>query len=161
MVLRRIGILSLGKFFCFLYGLMGLLFGTLVLLASLLGATWVALNGRGSVVAMLGIGVGAIIVLPLLYGLLGFLAGIIGATPFNFVASMVGGIEIELSEDLGPLAAGQRGPIRISATRSRRQARGTLDSIPESQYELSFGCTVFLFCAERLSLCDDQCNWSP
>ena len=101
--------LSLGTFFCFLYGLMGLLFGALVLLASLLGATWAALNGRGPVVAMLGIGVGAIIVFPLRDDFLGFLAGIIGATLFNFVASMVGGIEIELSEGFDPPA---RSPAR-------------------------------------------------
>jgi hypothetical protein len=62
------------------------------------------LNGRGPAVAMLGIGVGAIIVFPLLYGFLGFLAGIIGATLFNLVASMVGGIEIELSQGFDPPA---------------------------------------------------------
>jgi hypothetical protein len=101
MILRCIGILSLGKFFCFLYGLMGFLLGALASLASLLGA---ALHGRGPAAAMLGIGVGAIIVFSLLYGFLGFLAGIIGATLFNLVASMVGGIEIELSEGFDPPA---------------------------------------------------------
>lgn len=67
------------------------------------------LNGRGPAVAMIGIGVGAIIVFPLLYGFLGFLAGIIGATLFNLVASMVGGIEIELSQGFDPPA---RSPTR-------------------------------------------------
>ena len=46
---------------------------------------------------------------PLLYGFLGFLAGIIGATLFNLVASMVGGIEIELSQGYDPPA---RSPAR-------------------------------------------------
>jgi hypothetical protein len=101
MILRRIGMLSLGKFFCFLYGLMGFLFGALVSLASLLGA---ALHGRGPAAAMLGIGMGAIIVFPLIYGFLGFIAGIIGAALFNLVASMVGGVEIELSEGFDPPA---------------------------------------------------------
>ena len=101
MILRRIGILSLGKFFCFLYGLMGFLLGALVSLASLLGA---ALHGRGPAAVMLGIGMGAIIVFPLIYGFLGFIAGIIGGTLFNLVASMIGGVEIELSEGFDPPA---------------------------------------------------------
>jgi hypothetical protein len=101
MILRRIGILSLGKFFCVLYGLIGFLIGALVSFASLLGAT---LHGVRLPAAMLGIGMGAIIVFPLIYGFLGFIAGIIGATLFNLVASMVGGVEIELSEGFGPPA---------------------------------------------------------
>ena len=95
MTLRRIGILSLGKFFCVLYGLMGLLFGALVSLGSMLGA---AMNVPGPAGPMLGIGVAAVIVLPLLYGVLGFIAGIIGAALFNLVASTIGGVEIELSQ---------------------------------------------------------------
>lgn len=67
------------------------------------------MNGRGPAAAMLGIGVGAIIVFPLLYGFLGFIAGIIGAALFNLVASMVGGVEIELSEGFDPPA---RSPAR-------------------------------------------------
>jgi hypothetical protein len=101
MVLRRIGILSLGKFFCVLYGLMGLLVGAAVFLGSISGA---AFNVRGPAGAMLGIGVSVIIVLPLLYGLLGFLFGILGAALFNLVASMVGGIEIQLSRGFDPPA---------------------------------------------------------
>jgi hypothetical protein len=88
---------------------MGLLFGALVLLASLLGATWATLNVRGPAGARLGIGAGAIIVLPLLYGFLGFISGIITAALFNLVASMVGGIKIELSQGFEPPA---RSPAR-------------------------------------------------
>ncbi|MGO9811774.1 MAG: hypothetical protein ACLP53_13500 [Isosphaeraceae bacterium] len=105
MILRRIGILSLGKFFCFWYGLTGLLLGALVSLASLLGA---ALNGRGPVVAMLGVGVGAIIVFRFFTASSASLPAI-GATLFNLVASMVGGIEIELSRGNDPPA---RSPAR-------------------------------------------------
>jgi hypothetical protein len=59
MILRRIGILSLGKFFCFLYGLMGLLSWRLGI-ARLVARG--SLERPGPVVAKLGIGVGAIIV---------------------------------------------------------------------------------------------------
>jgi len=50
------------------------------------------------------IGVAAVIVLPLFYGLLGFIGGIITAALFNLVASMVGGVEIELSQGFDPPA---------------------------------------------------------
>jgi len=129
MILRRIGILSLGKLLCFLYGLMGLILGALVSLASLLAA---ALNGRGPAAAMVGIGVGAIIVFPLLYGFFGFLAGIIFAALFNLVASMVGGVEIELSEGFDSPVPSPARSTRISATQSRSQAKRAPDSIPDS-----------------------------
>ena len=45
MILRRVGVLSLGKFMGFLYGLLGLLIGAVVSLVSLLG---LAVTTRGS-----------------------------------------------------------------------------------------------------------------
>jgi hypothetical protein len=97
MILRRVGILSLGKFMGFLYGLLGLLIGAVVSLFSLLGfAAQNQAQGQGQAALLIGVGVGSIIVFPLLYGFLGFLGGIIFGALFNLVASMAGGIEIEL-----------------------------------------------------------------
>ena len=42
------------------------------------------------------IGAGLIIVVPLIYGIIGFLAGAIFAFIYNFVASKVGGVKIRL-----------------------------------------------------------------
>ena len=43
-------------------------------------------------------GVGAVLALPVIYWVLGFLGGAIGAWVFNNVARTVGGLEIELEE---------------------------------------------------------------
>jgi hypothetical protein len=100
MVLRRIGVVSLGKFMGLLYGLVGLLIGGVVSLLAMLGAA----AGRqqeqqqGAAGVLFGIGIAAIIVLPLLYGFFGFLGGRISGALFNLVASLAGGIELEFSD---------------------------------------------------------------
>ena len=95
MVLRRIDPLSAGKFLGVLYALLGLLMGALFTLASLLGAVAAAQRGGNGAAGML-LGVGAIVILPVLYGFAGFVGGLIGALLYNVVASLVGGIEIDL-----------------------------------------------------------------
>jgi hypothetical protein len=40
-------------------------------------------------------GIGALIFLPIMYGIFGFIAGVIGAFLYNVIAGVVGGIEIE------------------------------------------------------------------
>ncbi len=94
MTLTRIGVLSLARFFACLYGLLGLIVGAIFSLISLFGA---AARGPQPGAAFIGIGVGAIVILPLFYGVLGFIGGIIGAALFNLVASMIGGVELEFS----------------------------------------------------------------
>jgi hypothetical protein len=96
MILRRVGILSLGKFMGCLSGLMGLLIGAVVSLVALLGG-FAAQNQEPPVrFWFLAMGVASIIGFPLLYGFLGFVGGVIYGAIFNMVASLVGGIEIEL-----------------------------------------------------------------
>lgn len=43
-------------------------------------------------------GVGSVIFLPVFYGILGFVSGLIGALLYNGAARLIGGIEIELEE---------------------------------------------------------------
>ena len=133
MILRRIGILSLGKSFCFLYGLMGLLLAHLVSLSSLLGA---ALNGRGPAAALLGIGVGAIIVFRFFTASSASLPAI-GATLFNLVASMVGGIEIELSQGYDPPARPPARPDSYFSDPVTTPGERNPDSIPDGYYDFS------------------------
>ena len=54
-------------------------------------------SGRGSE-GLFGFlfGAGAIILLPLFYGAIGFIAGLIGAFVYNIAAGVVGGIELDL-----------------------------------------------------------------
>ncbi|MCP4654067.1 MAG: hypothetical protein GY856_01480 [bacterium] len=97
MVLKRIGVLSCGKVSGLLYGIMGLIIGAIFTLVSLLGAAIGAMSS-GSNEAWFGalFGVGAIIILPIFYGVLGFIMGIISAALYNLVAGFAGGLEIEL-----------------------------------------------------------------
>ncbi|HKC39888.1 MAG TPA: hypothetical protein VKC15_10135 [Gemmatimonadales bacterium] len=81
---RRFGIGQTAKVVGILYGLMGLLFLPFFLLASMLSP-----NG-------LGYGVGFAIALPILYGICGFIFTAIGCAIYNWVAGMVGGIEVDL-----------------------------------------------------------------
>jgi hypothetical protein len=95
MVLRRVGPVSCAKIAALLYALAGLLIGAMLSLVSLAGGM-AAGEGDSAILGAL-LGVGAIIVLPILYGCLGFIATLIGAWLYNFAAARVGGIEVDLS----------------------------------------------------------------
>lgn len=102
MVVRKIGVVSCGKVSGVLYALFGLLIGACVALFSLLGAgAMMAAHDESGAGAMGGafgaiFGVGAIILFPLFYGILGFIGGLITAFLYNVVAGMVGGIDVDL-----------------------------------------------------------------
>lgn len=100
-VLKRIGVLSCGKITGLLYALMGLIFGCIFALLSLLGAGVAASGGETEALWGALFGVGAVIFLPLFYGVLGFIGGLIMALLYNLVAGWIGGLEVELV-DAGP-----------------------------------------------------------
>jgi hypothetical protein len=50
----------------------------------------------GTAVLGLLFGVGAVVVMPIVYGLLGFVSALVGAALYNLVARVTGGIELEL-----------------------------------------------------------------
>jgi len=96
--ITRIGVLSLAKMLAVLYAFLGLLFGGILSLFSVMGAAMGggASGDSGGVVALL-FGVGAVIILPIVYGCLGFVGGLIVAPIYNIVAGVMGGLEIEMS----------------------------------------------------------------
>lgn len=102
MVLKRVGVLSAGKVSGVLYGLLGLIFGVIFALFSLLGAG-IAVTQTGDSAVMFGalFGVGAVIFMPLFYGAMGFIMGVIMAALYNLVAGWVGGVELYLERDGG------------------------------------------------------------
>jgi hypothetical protein len=98
-VIRRVGVLSLGKVLGVLYALLGLIVGALFAIVSLLGAAVGAADSQASdAFAGLLFSVGSVIFLPIFYGILGFVFGLIGALLYNGIARLIGGIEIELEE---------------------------------------------------------------
>ncbi len=97
--IRRFGVLSVGKMVGMTYALFGLLIGAIFALFSLFGAALGASLAEDSGGALPGaiFGVGAIIFVPLIYGLIGFIGGLFGAAIYNLVAGATGGIQMELS----------------------------------------------------------------
>ncbi len=95
MIVRRVGPLSVAKVAGVLYGLMGLIFGAIISAISLVGGA-LAPKGDGGMIGML-FGAAAIVVLPIFYGLLGFVMSLVSAALYNLVASWVGGVELDLS----------------------------------------------------------------
>ena len=94
-VVRRIGVLSIGKLAGLLYASLGLIIGALVALASTLGGLAGLAQGESSRLGMF-FGVGAIVIAPILYGTIGALMGMLMAALYNLVAGMIGGVELEV-----------------------------------------------------------------
>jgi hypothetical protein len=75
---------------------MGLIFGAIMSAVAVLGALFRSggsegLGGFGSLL----FGVGAIVFLPVLYGVMGLVGGAIAAGLYNLVAGVIGGLELE------------------------------------------------------------------
>jgi hypothetical protein len=97
-IVRRIGVMSLGKLMGITYGCMGLLFMPFFLVAgglSILGGPHGVDRGAaiGGGIGMLAIAV----IFPIMYAVMGFIGGIIAAFIYNLASQWVGGIEIELA----------------------------------------------------------------
>lgn len=95
MTITRVGPLSVAKIAGLLYVVIGLIAGGLFSLVAMGGAALGAAAGDDS--AMFGalFGVGAIILLPICYGILGFIGTLIMAWLFNIAAGIVGGVEVD------------------------------------------------------------------
>lgn len=103
MVITRVGVLSVAKISAVLYAGVGLMIGGLFSLIGLAGfAGGLASDSPGGAVGSALFGVGAIIILPIVYGVIGFVATLIGAALFNLAAGITGGVEIEVKGNSVP-----------------------------------------------------------
>ncbi len=93
MVVRRVGVFSLAKVSGVLYAFLGLIFGALITLFSLVGS---AFAPKDAGLAGMIFGTAAIVVIPIFYGILGFIMSAIMGALYNLVAGWVGGIEIDV-----------------------------------------------------------------
>jgi len=105
MILKGIGVRSAAKFAGLLYGLMGLIFGAVLTLVSVIGLS----TGQTPGIQGLLFGVGSIIVLPILYGVMGYLMMAAMAALFNLVAGWTGGIEMNFETIHGSTQSPQVG----------------------------------------------------
>jgi len=95
MVINRVGPVSCAKITGILYALMGLIIGAFISLFAVAGGMLAGDRSGGGAMGAL-VGVGAVIVLPIMYGCIGFIATLIGAWLYNIAAGMVGGVEIDV-----------------------------------------------------------------
>jgi hypothetical protein len=93
MTITRVGPLSVAKVAGLLYVIMGLVFGAFVSLAAMVGAFAANEGASGGFGALFG--VGAIVLLPIFYGCLGFVMTLIMAALFNVATGIVGGVEVD------------------------------------------------------------------
>jgi hypothetical protein len=100
MVLKKIGVMSLARILGIIYAFLGLIIGIFVALVVSLGAIagsrFSEFSHGPSPLLGLVFGIGSIVIFPILYGLLGFLAGLIASALYNWIVGFAGGIELEL-----------------------------------------------------------------
>jgi hypothetical protein len=94
MVITRVGPVSCAKITGTLYAIVGLVMGSVVSLVALAGGFGSNTSERGAIGAI--IGMGSVIVFPICYGAIGFVASLIGAWLYNVLAGMVGGIQLDV-----------------------------------------------------------------
>ena len=93
MVIRRVEPLTAAKVMTLIYVAIGLIPGVIVAALSVLpGLATTHLTGLGFGA---GFGIAAIIILPLVYGCVGFVMTMIVTAVYNVAAGIVGGIEIQ------------------------------------------------------------------
>lgn len=99
--IRKLGVLSVAKMYAVMMLVISLLiaipYGLFIIVFSLIGAG----SASGDAAVMLGgggivMGFGIMIGMPIMYALMGFVFGALGALIYNVFAGMVGGIEIEV-----------------------------------------------------------------
>ncbi len=95
MIVKRIGVWSAARIYGALLAAMGLLFGLMLALASMVGAGLAGnMQDAPSWIAPV-FGIGAIVALPIFYGVMGLVVGAITAVLYNIFAGLVGGVVLE------------------------------------------------------------------
>ncbi len=93
MIVKRFGVWSVAKVYGALSGAFGLLIGLCFALASAIGIGLSDEEQPRFIAAMFG--AGAVIFLPVFYGVMGVVMGALSAALYNLFAGMVGGVRIE------------------------------------------------------------------
>ena len=98
--IKRMGVLSCAKIYSITLAAMGLIIGVIYgLIFMVVGGAMMAGGGRDSGMAggsSIVIGLVMMIAIPVFYGIIGFIGGIIGGLVYNVAAGVVGGLELEL-----------------------------------------------------------------
>ncbi|MBI5835717.1 MAG: hypothetical protein HZB25_00600 [Candidatus Eisenbacteria bacterium] len=105
MVLKRINVVSAARISGVMGACAGLVVGGVVSVSMIVGTSFSLLSrgtsGFGGEVMTLG--VFAVLGLPLMYGILGCIYGLVGSAVYNFLAPRVGGLEVDMEPAPGPI----------------------------------------------------------
>lgn len=96
--LRRIGLRSIFLLFLVLYGGVGLAVGAGLYLLAGAGVVDPALTETVGMTALDRLGAWSLVLFPALYGLVGGIAGAVGAALYNLAATVTGGLRLELED---------------------------------------------------------------
>ncbi len=89
-VIKRIDPMSLAKIYAVIMAVFGFVMGVVFFISmAFVGPS------LSTPVYFAGAGIFMIVFFPIFYGILGFIAGAIGAVLYNFVASKIGGVKVE------------------------------------------------------------------
>jgi len=90
--LRSIGVLSCAKIFTIVHAVIGILVGFLFLVFGIVGAAVAPSQPKHGMVAIIVLAV----LMPVFYGVLGFVMGAVWAFVYNLAAQSIGGLELQL-----------------------------------------------------------------
>ncbi|WP_111670764.1 DUF3566 domain-containing protein [Algoriphagus litoralis] len=94
-VIKKIGVGSAAKVYGLTLGFLGIVIGVFY---SLIFSFIASFTNEEIPMIGAGLGIFMLILIPIVYGVIGFVIGALGAWVYNFVARKFGGLEIELSE---------------------------------------------------------------
>jgi Transmembrane domain of unknown function (DUF3566) len=97
--IKRVGPGSAFKIGLITYAILGLVLGIfMAFISTLLGSLGsAAASAPGAKLFGFGMGIGSVIIFPVMYGLIGGVFAAIGAFIYNLAAGWVGGVEVDIS----------------------------------------------------------------
>ncbi|MBE2210919.1 MAG: hypothetical protein IAE66_04870 [Xanthomonadaceae bacterium] len=95
MIIKRIDPMSVAKITGIIAAVFGLIIGVLFFLFGAMFSALPGVHGNGMAMGLFG-GFMGVLLLPILYGVCGFLGGLIHAWVYNVAAGWVGGVRIEV-----------------------------------------------------------------
>lgn len=95
LTLKRIGVMSLAKIYTIMMAVVGLIMGLYI---AIMEAVFpITQTGMGEPMGT-GLGWINIIIVPIIYALIGFVSGVLGAWLYNLIAKWIGGVELEFKK---------------------------------------------------------------
>ena len=96
MKIKHIGAFSLARMVAVLYAVLGFCVGGVISLLSMTGVFTKMSGAESGMPAFFGFGIGAVVILPIMYGIIGAIVAAIAAWLYNALAGTVGPVEVEL-----------------------------------------------------------------